>query len=146
MEARPNNSKSIYTYFKSVTKLTFSRWFWRLIKNEKSDSAVVSNAFLALSRFKMKYHTKTNVPADIQSSVPNPVIYNETTEMDMINQSMFVATIGSKGAANFLRSVISSEIEVLPRNTTHNAMKRHRKIRLDVETKNRIQKITVWAQ
>jgi len=55
---------------------------------------------------------------------------------------MFVSLINISGSESFLKSLIKFEIDSLPRNTAHNAIKKQRKIRQNVETNDRINKIT----
>ena len=73
--------------------------------------------------------------------VENPVRFNEKLEREEINQSMFLSLQNLDGVEIFWRKIIECEIISLPRNTAHNAIKKFRRMRQNVETKGRIDKI-----
>ena len=115
-------------------------WIWRLIPNDSP--TVQAAAFRTLSSFKLKYFTKDNVPTELQQTVTHSTIYNDQTDEHLINQSMFLSLINLAGSEPFLQSIICHEIESLPRNTAHNAIKKQRNMRQNVETNDRINQIT----
>ena len=68
--------------------------------------------------------------------------YNEQLEREEINQAMFVSLQSLDGVEYFWKKIIEHEIVTLPRNTAHNAIKKFRRMRQNVEIKGRIDKIT----
>ena len=72
----------------------------------------------------------------------SPVRYNEQLEREEINQAMFVSLQSLDGVEYFWKKIIEYEIVALPRNTAHNAIKKFRRMRQNVEIRGRIDKIT----
>ena len=105
------------------------------------EKSIQVQAFKSLSTFKLEYFSKENVPVSIQNMVENPVRFNEKLEREEINQSMFLSLQNLDGVEIFWRKIIECEIISLPRNTAHNAIKKFRRMRQNVETKGRIDKI-----
>ena len=114
--------------------------FKRFIPYE--DTLIQIKAFKTLSTFKLEYFSKDNVPISIQNTVESPVRYNEQLEREEINQAMFVSLQSLDGVEYFWKKIIEYEIVALPRNTAHNAIKKFRRMRQNVEIKGRIDKIT----
>jgi hypothetical protein len=124
MDFAPKNESGAYFIKFSKFFDEISRWVWQFIRSEHEN--IQKAAFITLGTFKANYFHEENVPNDIQSTVSKSFIFNEQSEENKLNNSMFLSLIHFNTSEYLFKKIIQKEIQGLPRNTAHNALKRLR--------------------